>query len=509
MQAEYLPNYRAVYVISDLHLGGFTAAVDGKPRNYRIFRETAALSWLIRSLAEAPIGGATQRVALVLNGDIVDFLADSEADYFDWARALAKLQRAVTDAEQRGVWEALRAFVTSGRGDLVLVLGNHDLELALPDPQQYLLHLLTDGQSELRGRVIFAMDGAGFSCRVGDRRVLCLHGNEVDPWNAVDYGRLNLIRRALARGSKQRNRRVLEPWIPNPGTQLVIEHLNGVKRKHQWIDLLKPEEEATAMIAAAFTKWPNLQTLIEVVREQRGAAAKLSQGFLGGPIVHEDETTPLLAPVASAAAGDAGKLMRDAIAGLKQGTTPTQLADEDAFLGRQGLERYVRMAQLRVWPKGLRDVLRETLASDCTFEPSTTDDVFCELDALCGPDMDFLIAGHTHLHRALERVRQPCRYYFNSGTWTRMLQIPPRLLQDEPFRELENRLHAGSMDVLEAPFDPPYADLRMVRTTRTVVRIEADEGEVYGMLLTVEPRDNGWELRPMPDTRLPRRMAGR
>ena len=241
MSIDDLPAYQAVYVVSDLHLGGYSANYGDQLRDYRIFRESKALAGFVNLLA-APEEKVRDRkgyrwqagpIALVLNGDIVDFLADEKATYFDWLNAVDKLKSAMADAEQKVVWEALRAFVGSGRGDLVLVLGNHDLELALPEPQAHLQHYLSGGDPVQRGRVVFAMDGAGFSCTVGGKRVLCLHGNEADPWNAIDYGRLSLIRRALARGSIERNHKVLRQWIPNAGTQMVIEYMNRVKRQYQ------------------------------------------------------------------------------------------------------------------------------------------------------------------------------------------------------------------------------------------------------------------------------------
>ena len=34
-----------------------------------------------------------------------------------------------------------------------------------------------------------AVDGAGYACAVGNKQVLCLHGNE-DAWNIVDFKEL-------------------------------------------------------------------------------------------------------------------------------------------------------------------------------------------------------------------------------------------------------------------------------------------------------------------------------
>ncbi len=524
MHRDLLPEYQAVYVVSDLHLGGFSAKDEaGRTRNYRTFRETAALRELIGALARTP--DAKAPIALVLNGDIVDFLADEEPRHFDPVHALSKLDRAVKDPEQGDVWSALATFVASGRGDLVLVLGNHDLELALPEPQRYLLKFLTGGKPALRGRVIFAMDGAGFACRVGRQRILCLHGNEADPWNAVDYGRLSLIRRALARGSIERNRRVLEGWIPNPGTQMVIEHLNRVKQKYQWIDLLKPEEEATAMIAAAFKKLPALRTFVELVREKGRREEKLAQGFLSGasaiaqdPPEADDPSLPFESP-GGAGSRSAQELIVHAIEELKEGRTPEELAEENDFLlSRRELDRLGKLLKLRyVWPESLRDVLRTTLADDQTFETSTVDPIFIELDELCGPDMEFLIAGHTHLHRALERRCYPGKYYFNSGTWMRLLQMPRQALEEAAFREVEQKLENGTLEELEKPLTK-LPGVSLLRTTRTVVRIQTDAHGTHGELLTVESHDvpadgeplsepgapPSWKLVRVPNTRLPR-----
>src|SRR6478609_10573818 len=114
-----LPTYRQVFVVSDLHLGGFTGRRDAatkdwvpipaKPgplgkdeRSFRIFRDGPALSYTIAEVAKA-----TGPVALVLNGDIVDFLADAKATAFDPEGALAKLQTVIADPEQHSVWLAL------------------------------------------------------------------------------------------------------------------------------------------------------------------------------------------------------------------------------------------------------------------------------------------------------------------------------------------------------------------------------------------------------------------
>ncbi|MCW5632754.1 MAG: metallophosphoesterase [Rubrivivax sp.] len=485
-----LPTYGAVYVVSDLHLGGFE---EERGRNYRIFRarEARALEWLIdQGLAKESVSG---RRCLVLNGDIVDFLAHRTPRYFDWAHAVDKLNDAIGDKEQAIVWQALRRFVTEDIGDLVIVLGNHDVELALPEPQQVLLHYLTQGRLDLRGRIHFALDGAGFACRVagpgGGKRVLCLHGNEADPWNAIDYGRLSLIRRALARGSMDRNALVLDNWIPNAGTQLVIEYLNGQKRKYQWIDLLKPEEEAVGMITAALCNLPAVRTFAETMAQQSRTRKQLADGFMAGTHVQPSTAADAAAAVAVADPPlPVPTAVARAIDALGSGQTPEDLVREpdDAYLMGK-IELAARTLQLKAWPSSLREVLASTLADDRSFEFSETDATFRELDNLVGPDPDFLVAGHTHLHRACERKRFPGKYYFNSGTWIQILSIPKELLAPDLYPFLKERLEDGSIDRLEQAIHTPRGEFSLLRTRRTVVCIAPGAGgTVRGELRTVE-----------------------
>jgi UDP-2,3-diacylglucosamine pyrophosphatase LpxH len=513
MLEQLLPSYDAVYVVSDLHMGGFDGTYRGETRDYRIFRESNALSWLIGWLAEPARRQEHARIALVINGDVVDYLAEEQPKYFDWQAALQKLEAMIGDREQKPVWEALRAFVASGNGDLVLVLGNHDLELALLEPQLKLRDYLTAGNPDHRGRVVFAMDGTGFACQVNGRSVLCVHGNEVDPWNAIDYSRLAMIRRALVRGSLERDRRSLAEWIPNPGTQMVIDYMNGIKRQYQWIDLLKPEEEASAMVSAAIADSPRLRTFADVMRKQKVNAWKVGHGFMGGTAVDDamDEETslPVLPRQAPATPQEMAGILSDGVEALARGVHPLDLVDapdEDFLLSLR--EMVAKTARLKIWPRSLRDVLRETLADDKTFEPATQDDTFRDLDALCSPEWDFLIAGHTHLHRAIERKPESGRAYFNSGTWIRLAHIPQEALSDELFPEVERRLRNGSMEALEKPLPGRNGEIHLLKTVRTVVKIETDKDakvRARGKLLTVEGNPGSWRLEGVPGTELPKR----
>src|SRR5688572_30815130 len=125
-QSDPFPSYDELHVISDLHLGGYDGKdSSGRPRSYRIFRDSKALAWFIGERSRV----STPRTALVLNGDIVDFLADEDPVYFDDENAERRLLRIIEDKQQAEVWSALRTYVKDGKGDLVVTLGNHDVEL--------------------------------------------------------------------------------------------------------------------------------------------------------------------------------------------------------------------------------------------------------------------------------------------------------------------------------------------------------------------------------------------
>src|SRR6185436_14870191 len=77
-----MDSYDQLHVISDLHLGG--------PKGRQIFNQGPALAAVIDHLAALDKG---LEVGLLLNGDIVDFLADaSDGQYLDPGRAAHRLQ---------------------------------------------------------------------------------------------------------------------------------------------------------------------------------------------------------------------------------------------------------------------------------------------------------------------------------------------------------------------------------------------------------------------------------
>ena len=123
--------FESLQVVSDLHLGG-------RP-GFQIFAAADALAWLARQVAAHPGNGLA---ALVVNGDFIDFLAEEPALAFDASGAISKLDRVMADAAFAPVFAAFKALLATPNRLLVINLGNHDLELALPPVRRHLQRCL-------------------------------------------------------------------------------------------------------------------------------------------------------------------------------------------------------------------------------------------------------------------------------------------------------------------------------------------------------------------------------
>jgi UDP-2,3-diacylglucosamine pyrophosphatase LpxH len=461
-----------LHVVSDLHLGGIPG--------HQIFNQGKALAAVILHLAES-VG---KRIGLVLNGDIVDFLAADDAKHFDPDGAPAKLQAIFDDEAFAPVFAALERFAHTEGRVLVLVLGNHDVELALPEVQEMLVSRICGDDDAARGRVRIAMDGTGYTCLVGGRRVLCVHGNEADPWNVVDHDALRDFIKSQNEGVQPK-----EPQA-NAGTRLVVDVMNGIKRFYPFVDLLKPE---TVPVPGVLLALPNhlhapLLDFARITLRLAYDSARKETGFLGA-----DAPPPAPPPAdgyraldiltrgtarAAAATGDAGEAraaawLEQAEADFAAGKRPLDVASDEGMLGIGGLILDKIMG--RDPREDLRQALRKYLIGDRTFLFDTEDDVYRAHDQEVGPDVHFIIAGHTHLERRLPRTRGN-GVYFNSGTWIRLIQIHEESLSTpDAFEPLYQTLSSGRLADLDAAPG-------LVVQRRTVVSIWSEDGQVHGEL---------------------------
>lgn len=471
-----------LHVVSDLHLGGVSG--------HQIFNQGPALARVIDHLASTPAG---ERVGLVLNGDIVDFLAAEDAKHFDPEGAPRKLADIMEDLAFAPVFDALGRFVRADHRVLVLVLGNHDVELALPEVRALLLDRICGHSDAARGRVRVAMDGTGYACSVGGRRVLCIHGNDADPWNVVDHEALRDFVKAQNEGAK-----AVEP-AANAGTRLVVDVMNDIKRAYPFVDLLKPETVPVpgVLLALPAELHPPLLEFAKITLRLAYGKAR-TDGFLGvdsPPPADGYRALDILLRGASAKA-DGGaeddprrwlsQAERDFAAGMRPADV-IGLGEGNEMLGFRGL----------IWDRmrgkdpreNLRDALQTYLAGDRTFRFDTEDYAYRTHDEAIGPDVHFIVAGHTHLERRLARRRGE-GVYFNSGTWIRLIEIREETLASAAaFEPLFQALSSGRLADLDA-------SPNLVQQRRSMVSIWTEAGQVHGELRRAtaaeEPANTPW-----------------
>lgn len=488
-----LPSFDELHVISDLHIGGATG--------FQIFDQGELLAGLIDHLRER---SPRDQLALLINGDFVDFLAEPSPRYFDAEGAVGKLQRMVGDPAFAPVFESLRQFVEKSKRTLIVNLGNHDLELALPWVRHWLLDYLSGGQDRVRGRIQFVFDGTGCRCEVGGAGILGLHGNEVDAWNVCDYEKLRRIGRDANMGQP------VEPWTPNAGTKMVIDVMNEIKADYPFVDLLKPELDAVVptLLALDPKAKPKLNEIFGIARRLTRDKLRRAVGFLGTT----EADTGLETPANGEAAVDAildetfgtavqstaivspASMLVDAEKSLKAGRDPMELVSQQVQAEKLGY-----IDSLWGWFRGKpkHEVLREALervGNDQSFDLKHVDDVFTEVDAKVRDNVDFVVTGHTHLERALYR-RAGSGYYYNSGTWVRLIRLTEDILgSPEQFKRYYNAFEKGTMAALDA-------ETNLVVRRPAVVSITQEESGVVGRLNRVVANGDGIDLQEVEGSR--------
>lgn len=480
MADDPIARFDAIHVISDIHMGGASG--------FQVLRETARLAGYVRRLTALRPG---DDLALVLDGDVFDTLAEEMEGYIAVNDAVPVVGRIVADAAFAPVWEALAGFVRTARRTLVFVIGNHDIEIALPSVQRLLLDRLAGGDPAARSRVQFSTTGAGFACRVGGARVFCIHGNEVDAWNYVRY-------EDLARASRRVNagqRLAPDDWRPNAGTRMVRDVMNVVKRRYAWIDLLKPENSAAVgtLMVIDPGQVARLGEIAGVVGEkawgEREFAGRLSaDGFVErAPGARVPTLESLLGShlLAAKAPAMAESMLRTAERELAGGGT----AAPEGTLGTAGLV----WDRLTGWITGvdkaeaLRRALQDWLRGDRSFEIGHRDETCDAVLASVGPAVDIVITGHTHLARAIDLGGG--RGYFNTGTWIRLMRFTETMLKDEAsFRPVWQVLQDGTMARIDAA---QLGGQPLLLDRTSAVEVSAEQGRVVSRLLEVHGGGDG------------------
>jgi UDP-2,3-diacylglucosamine pyrophosphatase LpxH len=500
--SDYPRQFDELYVVSDIHMGG-------KP-GFQIFNRGRRLGAFIDRVAAER---KDADVALVLNGDIVDSLAEPGITGYvalDGDTAVGMMTRIATDPAFAPVWDALAAFVKTARRYLVLVVGNHDIELALPIVEEWIRRRLAEGDAAAQSRITFATHGGGFACRVGSARVFCTHGNEVDEWNLVDYSLLGQLANAINAG------RTVDPakWKPNAGTRLVKDVMNFVKSEFPFVDLLKPETAAVAGVLMAIDRdtfkkidlsdaFPILREKVRgslVVKKLLGAEATSFEG-VGRHELADAMATQLFGANLRAAVLDsrrqAGRGAEDDLLLVAGRLVAEGKRASDLLVATETLETLGGWDLVAGWVglvdkvEGLRRALTDWLAKDSTYDPASTDDVtYTLVRERVADSVDVVVTGHTHLARALPLGGS--RWYFNCGTWIRLLRLTTQSLAPEVFKsrvwpEITKKLVAD-LDTSTIP-GPGDKEVPLVFDRTNATHVSNKGGRVVGELLRVSGED--------------------
>jgi UDP-2,3-diacylglucosamine pyrophosphatase LpxH len=399
---------KTVFVISDLHLGGNPDFQICSSRGQKRLAEF--ILW-------ASAQQSTNRdVHVVLAGDIVDFLAEEPFATFTQTDALACTKLKQIFHHTAEVWDAFAEYMRSGAA-LTLLLGNHDIELSLNGPRRLLLERL--GQ----GRVDFIYDNQALV--IGP--MLIEHGNRYDSWNIVPHDTLRQVRSALSRGESP-------PELPEiPGSHMVIDVMNRIKKKYHFIDLLKPETSAAIPLLAVLepTLLNNLYQVAELYRrslkiryhdnwqpKDKGAiSADTGMGQMSAALPVKDNLGALLAE------------SQALVGGSEQGAI-SAFGNMKAFvdLWKACFNQEDKKKQIARLYRALSTFAKEQhLAFDVNNEEST---YLNPAKSIAERGFEVVVFGHTHLVKRVP-INNGKATYFNSGTWADIMRLPDSLLLED------------------------------------------------------------------------------
>lgn len=380
-------------IVSDLHLG------NGGP--YDVFEGGTALPALLDHL-----GGNNLQV--IVNGDAVDFLMNDDPLELDVARAVRQARAIAAFPATAAVLQAFGRVLERG-GSVTIRMGNHDVELYLPEVQAVFRQAL--GQPEnVAKRLVFANGDQPQILDVGGTRVLVTHGEQNDKWNKIEYDKLQ------AGGSK---------YQYAPGSVLVKKILNpGVSvAGMRFLSLLKPDFQGAALTALAVD--PSAAKLAW----QKASLSMLWQ-------LYKRADTPFTFAEGAEEEPDLGLDKRLEGVGLSQEELDALegMLDDSALVSFGGDDSALRKAMVKLG-KGALSVyaqMQKKLAG------TEADDYF-----LLDPDKleweeaqrlsakysaKAIIIGHSHAARFRH---DSDLLYANSGTWIGLMKLPTQQASDD------------------------------------------------------------------------------
>lgn len=453
-----------LYIISDLHL------CDGsRVEDFRADDERALVSFLFRL-------GRSTGTTLVINGDFIDFVQiqprpqmwfNATLDASE-AESLEKLERALL--AHAPVFDALSRFVASGH-QLRFHAGNHDIDLLWPRVQQ-----------RLRERIApRALHGAiTFGTYYHEGGLYIEHGHQADPPNSFP-DEPNVIH-----SDPNGVARLERCW----GTRLVEEFYNRIEVLDgcDMLDNVRPRLQAALIIIKHAildrrmhaTLYSGVQVILETLANLETdqdvvyAADQLGinkhvlgwlvsvAGWLGvgarGPHVAKSAVTPLPGAPSLQRAYAYGTAIRD---GAQLAHLAPPVLPDRATLAAKGIDGVVSGQVATVQQEYNHPIHAPFIRRAAAIATQT-------------PHISAICFGHTHqaIGAALQVDREAgwplprtAARYFNSGSWTRTLNLADLSPEQQTFEYLlEPRHFRAGRDYLRVTW--PYgAGLPQVETS--------------------------------------------
>ena len=440
-------------IISDLHLG------NGGP--YDSFAGGEALPALID---QATKSGAR----IFVNGDGVDFLMNEEALELDVERAVGQARSIIAYPSSAAVFASMGRALAAG-SEVVFRLGNHDVELALPEVQAVLRGALGQPPA-VAAKLAFQLGDEPAIFDVGGARVLVTHGEHNDTWNRIDDWKS-----LLAKSKK---------FKFAPGSELVKKLLNPLTHdyKLKFANLLKPDFQGAALTALAvdpramkvILKKATASILWQLFRKKPGAADNFDE---------EAETNLGLAKGVKEAglSEEEQAAMEEYLVGEGVGSFADD--DEEGPFGKARLK--MAKAGLGLYAKLQRKVTGTQGDTFFALDPSPEE--WTEAQRLAKKhNVRAVIIGHTH---AARWGQKDGLVFANTGTWIWLMQLPAHNAGD-----------AAWMDFLAELKKNPSLDPAKQKVARTISRftaVELDEAPAGGAKISLVEWVPGEGLRSL------------
>lgn len=388
------------FVLSDLHIG-----VED-PES--LFAGAAVLPRFLDKLVQRPAP-----VRLILNGDTFDFLVGEGEPVLHPQEAAAAMQRLVQSDIGEPLLRSL-GLLLARQGEVLIRLGNHDLELALPAVQAILRSALRQ-PAHIASRLVFTTGERPLLLDLGGTRTLITHGEHDDPFNRIDYAKLLPIAAATPDA--------VASAFPYPAGSLLMRRIvSPLRRKYElrFLDFLKPDFQGAVLVALAVAPEACLE-LFQAATWDIGWQLLRSSGA-GFAFATGDGAEPELG--LAERVDDSGLLAaeRDELAHfLGGGEHGVSFAAGGLAAGlSERIRAKLLVAGLSLYARAHRAVAGRAGADFFRIDPGPAE---LEWAAQLAQryDVHAVLTGHTHAARF--SCSRGC-LYINSGTWIWLMRLP-------------------------------------------------------------------------------------